>query len=203
MRVTWTFLLFQLSCFALKTPSLLDIARIEDFRNSITLDNGTKTLGLQNALDPGYPYPNKTIALFLHACNQTDGTFNCTAVCQNTSTMFSDIKTLHNCAVFPEVFLNYANNNLTTKARRLAQELNINPSNNESSLPSDVSNKIQTCLIDSCTIDSDCNKTLNGTNSNPAPNNYTGASFIHNGNYFRLCGHTPAYVDADVGGIGV
>ena len=205
MRVAWTFLLFQLSCFALKPPSLLDIATIEESRNSITLDNGTKTLGLQNALDRWYPYQNHTIALFPHACKQSDGTFNCTAACsdQNNSTTFSDLETLHNCAVFPEIFVNFANNNLTANARRLAEELNIKPSSNNSSLPSYVSNKIQTCLIDSCTKDPDCNKTLNGTNSNRQPNNYTGASYITNGNYFSLCSYTPAYVDADVGGIGV
>ena len=203
MQVAWTFLLFQLSCFALKPPSLLDLATIEESRNSITLDNGTKTLGLQNSLDREYPYQNNTIALFPHACKQSDGTFNCTAACQNNSATFSDLETLHNCAVFPEISVNLANNNLTANARRLAQELNINPSNNKSSLPSDVSNKIQTCLIDSCTKDAQCNKTFNGTNSNRQPNNYTGASFITNGAYFSLCSHTLAYVDADVGGIGV
>ena len=202
MRVAWTFLLFQLSCFALNPPSLFDLATIEESSNSITLENGTTTLGLQNALDRDYPYHNNTIALFPNACKQSDGTFNCTAACQVNSTAFGDLETLHNCAVFPEISVNLANNNLTANARRLAEELNIVPSNDRSSLPSYVSNKIQTCLIDSCRADTDCNKTLSGINSN-RKTNYTGVSFVINGNYFRLCGLTPAYVDADVGGIGV
>ena len=203
MWVAWTFLLFQRSCFALKPPPLLDLATIDEASNSITLENGSTTLGLQNALDRGYPYQNTTIALFPHACKQSDGTLNCTAACQINSTTFGDLETLHNCAVFPEISVNLAKNNLTANALRIAQELNIKPSNNESKLPSYVSNKIQTCLIDSCTANSDCNKTLNGTNSNYLPNNYTGTSYIPDGKYFGLCGHTPAFVDADVGGIGV
>ena len=203
IRVAWTLSLFQLSCFALNPPPLLDLATIEESSNSITLDNGTKTLGLQNALDRNYPYHNNTIALFPHACRQSDGTSNCTAACQINSTTFSDLETLHNCAVFPEISVNLANNNLTANALRLTQELNIKPSNDDSSLPSFVSNKIQTCLIDSCKANDDCKKTLNGFNRNYQPNNYTRASFIRNGNYFGLCGGTTAYVDADVGGIGV
>ena len=203
LRVAWTLSLFQLSCFALNPPPILNLSTIEDWRNSITLDNGTKTLGLQNALDRDYPYQNNTIALFPHACRQSDGTSNCTAACQTNSTTFSDLETLHNCAVFPEISVNLANDNLSPYARRLAQELNIKPSNSGSSLPSFVSNKIQTCLIDSCKENDDCKKTLNGYNSNHQPNNYTGASFIRNGAYFGLCGGTTAYVDADVGGIGV
>ena len=196
-RVAWTILLFQLSCFA------LDIATIEEWSNSITLDNGTKTLGLQNALDRRYPYYNNSIALFPLACNQTDGKQNCTAVCQNyDNSTFSDLRTLHNCAIFPEISVNLANNNLTANARRLAAEFNIEPSNNTSSLPSVVSNKIQTCLIDLCRTDDNCKKTLTSTDSN-RNTHYTGASFVPNGDYFRLCGPILSYVDADVGGIGV
>ena len=203
MRVAWTFLLFQLSCFALNPASLLDIATIEPWSNSITLDNGTTTLGLQNALDRGYPYPNRSIALFPNACKQSNGKLNCTAACSSNSSTFSDLETLHNCAVFPEISVRLANNTLTANARRLAEGLNIQPSDKGSSLPSNVSNRIQSCLIDSCTNDDDCKKTMNGTNSKYQPNNYTGASFITNGAYFSPCGHTPAFVDADVGGIGV
>ena len=165
-------------------------------------------MGLQNALDRDYPYQNNIIALFPNACKQKDGTFNCTAACLDTTniTTFSDLETLHNCAVFPEIFVNLAKNNVTANARRIAEDLNIKPSSNPSSIPSIVSNKIQTCLIDSCTSDEDCNKTMNGTNSYYQPNNLTGSSFItnvDNSKYFALCGRTSAFVDADVGGIGV
>ena len=195
MRVAWTLLLFQLSC------SAINIATIPEWRNSITLDNGRKTLGLQNALDRRYPYYNKSIALFPLACNQTDGTQNCTAACQDNS-MFSNLRTLHNCAILPEISVRLANNTLNANARRLAAQFNIEPSNISLSLPSNVSNKIQTCLIDLCTTDSNCNKTLDPTNSTH-DTNYTGASFVPHGDYFRLCGPILAYVDADVGGIGV
>ena len=203
MRVAWTILLFQLSCSALKSSSLLDIDTIEESRLSITLDNGTKTLGLQNALDRRWPYRflDNTVGLFPLACDQIDGTQNCTAACQDNS-MFISLRTLHNCAVLPEISVRLANDTLTANARGLAEKLNIVPSNNTSSLPSIVSNKIQTCLIDLCTTDDNCNKALNRTTSN-RNTHYTGASFVGNGDYFRLCLPIPAYVDADVGGIGV
>ena len=116
--------------------------------------------------------------------------------------MFSSLRTLHNCAVLPEISYRLANGTLTDNASGLADKLNIVPSNNDSSLPSIVSNKIQTCLIDLCTTDDNCNKALSRTTSN-RKTNYTGASFVHNGDYFRLCRPILAYVDADVGGIGV
>lgn len=201
-RVTWIFLLFQLSCFALKPPALLDLATINDSSNSINLEDGTTTLGLQNALDRNYPYQNNTIAVFLQGCNQTDGTFNCTAACQSNSTKFGDLETLHNCAVLPEISVNLAKNNVTANARGIAEKLNIQPSNDGSSLPSNVSNQIQNCLIGSCMANSDCKEKLNRSKSNRQIH-YTGASFVPGDDYFGLCSLTTAYVDADVGGIGV
>ena len=198
-QVAWTFLIFQLSCVALKP---LDLATINESRNLITLEDGTTTLGLQNALDRNYPYQNNTIAVFLHACNQTDGTHNCTAACQSNSTKLSDLETLHNCAVLPEISVNLAKDNVTANARSIAQKLNIQSSNDEPSLPSDVSNQIQNCLIGSCKADSDCNKKLNHSNSN-RQTQYKGTSFVTDDDYFSLCHLTTAYVDADVGGIGV
>ena len=203
MRVAWTLLLFQLSCSALSPAPPLDVATVDVSRNIITLENKTTTLGLQSALNSQYPSNNGTITLFQQACNQNDGTLNCTAACQNNTQMFSSLETLHNCVVFPEISVRLANNSLTANARRLAEELNIQPSDNHSSLPSIVSNKIQSCLVDSCVIDPDCNKTLYGRNRNPSPSNLNGTSFLDDTLYFQICGPIPAYVIGDVGGIGV
>lgn len=203
MRVAWILLLFELSCFALKPAPPLDITRINS-SNSITLKNQTKTLGLQDALDRGYTSTstNGTITLFPNACLQSDGAPNCTAACQNHTQMFSNLETLHNCAVFPEISVHLANTNLTTSALRLVQELKIKQSNPGSSLPSLVSNAIQTCLLDSCIADSHCNRTLYTTKRIHRPNNLTGILFIDN-DFFPLCSSVPAFVNADVGGIGV
>ena len=198
-RVAWTFLLFQLSCFAFKP---LDLATINESSNSITLEDGTTTLDLQNALDRNYPYQNNTIAVFLYACNQTDGTHNCTAACQTNSTKFSDLETLHNCAVLPEISVNLAKDNVTANARGIAEKLNIQSSNDEPSLPSNVSNRIQDCLIDSCKQNPNCNDKSKRTNINRRTD-YTGTSFVAGDDYFALCGLTTANVNADVGGIGV
>lgn len=202
MRVSWVLLLFfELSCLALKPAPPLDITRI-DSDNSITLQNGTTTLGLQNALAPGYTSTNGTITLFPNACLQSNGAPNCTAACQNHTQMFSSLKTLHNCAVFPQISIHLANNTLTANALHLVEELKIKPSNPGSSLPSLISNAIQTCLLDSCSADSDCNRTLYARNRDHQPNNLTGMNFIDN-DFLPFCGSVPAFVNADVGGIGV
>lgn len=201
MRVTWILLLFELSCFALKPAPPLDIIRI-DLSDSITLKNQTKTLGLQNALNSEYKSTNGTISLFPNACLQSNGAPNCTAACQNHTQMFSSLETLHNCAVFPQISVHLASNSLTTNALHLVEELKIKQSNPGSSLPSVISNAIQTCLLDSCTADSDCNRTLYAKNRDHEPNNFTGTHFINN-DFFPLCGSIPAFVNPDVGGIGV
>ena len=107
--------------------------------------------------------------------------------------MFRNLETLHNCALFPTISVNLANNNLSTDARRLAEELNIEPSGNDSSLPSRISNAIQHCMLDSSN-DNDAKK-------KQSPDDLTGISFASP--YFNPCASTTAYVDADVGGIGV
>ena len=201
MRVAWISLLFQLSCFALQHVPSLNIASIT-LSDSITLENQTKVFGLQNALNSKYKSPNGAITVFPDACIQRDGTPNCTAACQDKTQMFSNLKTLHNCAVFPHISVQLANNNLTVDARRLAEELKIKPSNDGSSLPSDISNAIQSCLLDSCKNNEDCAGTLDGPKMDHRPNNLTGRRFIDD-TYLTLCDHIPAYVNADVGGIGV
>lgn len=201
MRVAWILLLFQLSCFALEPAPPLNIARIT-LSDAITLENQTKALGLQDAINSKYKSPNGAITVFPDACIQRDGTPDCTAACQDKTQMFSNLKTLHNCAVFPHISVQLANNNLTVDARRVAEELKIEPSNDGSSLPSDVSNAIQSCLLDSCKNNENCAGTLDGPKLNHSPNKLTGTRFIDN-TYFTLCDPIPAYVNADVGGIGV
>ena len=201
VRVAWIFSLFPLSCFA---APLLDVIETDPNYTSITLENETTTLSqkttvlsLHDAFKSTYTSKNDTVTLFPKACLQLDGTQNCTAACQNRTQMFSSLKTLHNCAVFPEISINLANNNLTTNARVLAEELGIKSSYDDSSVLSNISNAIRSCLNDSCTLDPQCNRTLNGRNSHHSLNNFTGTQFIN------ICGPKTAYVNADVGGIGV
>lgn len=200
----WVLLLFQLSCFALTPAPPLNINRINS-KNFTTLEDQTKPFGLQDALNSKYNSTNGAITLFPDACFQRDGTRNCTAACLDNTQMFSNLETLHNCAVLPQISVYLANNSVTANARQLAGELNIEPSGNESTLPSKISNAIQRCLLDSCSDNTDCTGTLNptsGSNRIHSPDNFTGIHFIDHG-YFTLCAPIPAFVNADVGGIGV
>lgn len=208
MRTSWIFSLFQLSCFALNpapplsiVPVNLDSSKV--INKVITLENKRKTLGLQDAFNSRFPNTNGAITVFLDACIQGDGTPNCTAACQNQTQMFSNLMTLHNCAGFPEISVRLANNSLSADARRLAEDLRIEPSNDDSSMPSNISNAIQQCLYDSCSQNSSCSRTLNpihDTSEEDSPDNLTDI-FIHASHL--LCGPIPAHVDGDVGGIGV
>lgn len=148
LPTTWIFSLFQLSCFALNYAPPLDIVPV-DLNSSkvtnrvITLDNNTKAFGLRDALDSSFSSTNGSITVFQDACKQDDGTPNCTAACQDPTQMFSNLMTLHNCAAFPEISALLANNNISANTRRLAEDLRIELSNDDSSLPSNISNAIQ------------------------------------------------------------
>lgn len=203
MQAAWIFLLFQLSCFALKPVPPLNIASITS-KNFTTLEHQTKAFGLQDALNSYYQTPNGAITLFPDACIQNDGTPNCTAACLDNTQMFSNLETLHNCAVFPNISVHLANDNVSAGARRLAEELKIEPSSKGSTLPSSISNAIQRCLLDSCENNPDCKDTLNPSsvsNKNHSPDDLTGILFANT--YLNICGPITAYVNADVGGIGV
>lgn len=202
----WILLPFPLSCLALKPAPPLDITSITPM-NFTTLENQT-IFGLQDALNGKYEYgdddPSGAVTLFPNACLQSDGTQNCTAACLSNTQMFSNLETLHNCALLPNIMVHLANNNLTTNARRIVENLKIESSSSDSSLPSRISNAIQHCLLVTCNDNSDCVGILNpvnGSSRNHSPDNLNGSDFADT--YLNICGSIPAYVNADVGGIGV
>ena len=183
MRTIWIFLLFQRSCFALNPPPPLNVAPITA-ENSSILAHLTNTIGLQGALNIYYRSTNGAITVFVDACIQDNGINNCTAACQNTTQMFSNLTTLHNCVVFSDISLHLSNHSLTTEASHLAEELNIEPGNNGSW----IFHATQNCLLDSCNNTTDCTGNFNHT---------------RNHTYIPLCRSIPNYATADVGGIGV
>ena len=192
--------LFQLSCFALKPAPPLNIASITPM-NFTTLENNT-IFGLQDALNG--KYDSGAITLFANACLQSDGTQNCTAACLSNTQMFSNLETLHNCALLPNILVHLANNNLSANARRIAEDLKIEANGSDSSMPSRISNTIQHCLLDSCNANTDCTGILNpinGSSKNHSPDNLNRSDFAET--FLNICGPIPAYVNADVGGIGV
>ena len=204
VRVAWIVLLFQLSCSAVESAQPLDVTSI-NADNFTASKNQTKPFGFQDTFNSKYGSTNGAISLFPHGCLQNDGTPNCTAACLNNTQMFSDLETLHNCALFPKISVSLADDSLTPEARRLAADLKIAPSNNDSSLPSTISNAIQHCLLDSCNAKEECAADIpnpKSMNHKPSSDTLDGANFIDNG-YLVLCVAIPAYITADVGGVGV
>lgn len=212
MRTAWIISLFQLSCLAITPAPTLDVVQVnlsasfapDDIKNKvISVENRTRTLGLQDALSGRSFSTDGAITLFVNACEQDDGTRNCTAACQNQTQMFSNLQTLHNCAVFPQVSIALANSTVSDDARRLAADLRIEPNNNNLTVPLKIMNSIQQCLFDSCDGDSRCTSHIKPVNFTSEQSSLDKLSRTLNQNSHSLCTTSPAFVDSDVGGIGV
>lgn len=153
------------------------------------------------------------IFLFADACWQPSlNRWNCTLSCKDTSFMFSNLETLHNCMAFPEVAAHYYENNLTQIARALVAQLGIQASRNDSESNRNVTRLIQTCLTDYCTSIKGCHviyDTVYGAGNENAtayrdPSNW---DFREQGSLLMgaICEslRSQAQVNADIGGIGV
>ena len=174
------------------------------------------TFSLQVALFPGSPsaFPDSSYKsssyLFADACILRDGTHNCTASCSN-GTRFGNLQDLHNCVAYKNVAEHYQNNNLTREAQALVEALNIEPASLDSSLVSNITQNIQTCLVDYCVSIPGCKDTYQIVDPTSGQNR---TSPFQPGNDFDLytdgehlvdsiCGSLPFQVNTDVGGIGV
>lgn len=170
--------------------------------------------GLQDALNIRYDTPGKNFkstSLFPDACGQDDNTRNCTTACSNTQQMFASLDTLHNCVVWPSIYVEDENDGLTPYATGLARSLGLEKGSKESSLPSKISTSIQNCLLASCDADDECGRKANMSfphggfrkafSAHLTGNLYYGLnkSLV----YFDPCHYINAPATADVAGIGV
>lgn len=170
--------------------------------------------GLQDALNIRYNTPTMTFkssSLFPDACEQDDNKRNCTTSCLNNEQMFASLDTLHNCVVWPSIYVADEKNGLLPFAAGLAGSLGLEKGGEESSLPSRISTSIQSCLLESCDADEEC-----GRNANMAfPSGGFRKHFLAtltgdlyyglNSSlvYFDPCRYVSAPAAADVAGIGV
>lgn len=204
---------FHVSIFALivavDASSPLNITTVTNDTFS-TLGITLATYSLQDALFPdsdqsmlSYTY-DYSAYLFADACRQADGSTNCTASCNDTSLMFENLETLHNCMVFPQVAAHHYNNNLTARAQRLVEGLEIEPMKNTSDLSRAVMSHVQSCLTDYCATITGCREQY--ADENPSP--YLNASYWDFNDQGEelveyICGYFSAQVNSDIGGIGV
>lgn len=173
----------------------------------------TPFIGLQDALNIKYSYDirDKGInsSLFLDACQQDDNKQNCTTSCLDNKQTFASLYTLHNCVVWPSVYVEDENDGLLPGAADLARSLGLEKGSAESSLPSEISTSIQSCLLDACDNNDECK-----TNANKLPGGFrkqfsaelTGNlyyGFSKSLVYFDPCQFVDAPATADVAGIGV
>lgn len=187
--------------------------------SNITLSTTNDTIpspffGLQDAMNIRYDIPGqnfKYTSLFPDACEQDDNTRNCTTACLNNQQMFASLDTLHNCVVWPSIYVADEDDRLSPNATGLARSLGLKKGSKGSSLPSRISTNIQNCLLASCDADDECGKKANlshrpggfrkAYSANLTGDLYYGLnSSLH---YFNPCQYINAPATADVAGIGV
>ena len=162
------------------------------------------TFSLQDALFPGSGSAfiessyNGSSYLFADACRLGDETQNCTATCSSGSTMFANLQNLHNCMAYPGVANQYQKKNLTQEAQALVEALRIEPASPDSSLVSNITHNIETCLIDYCYSIPGCADAFQEV----YPDNF---DLYTDGEYLvsTICTYLPLQINTDIGGIGV
>ncbi len=186
---------------------------------NFTLSNTSNSIpitffGLQDALNINYQTPDKSFkypSLFPDACEQDDKTRNCTTSCLNKVQMFASLDTLHNCVLWPSIYVEDETNGLLPSATGLATSLGLEKGSEESRLPSDISTTIQSCLLDLCDNNDDCKRNADLHFPSGGFREHFSAIFTgeltHGSNrslvYFNPCQYSDTYATADVAGIGV
>ena len=169
--------------------------------------------GLQDVMNVYYDLPNKNFkspSLFPNACEQNKSR-NCTTSCLNSQQIFASLDTLHNCVVWPSIYVADEQGTLSPNATDLATPLGLEKGSANSSLPSNISNIIQTCLLDNCDQKEECRARANHHSpSGDFRKDYsvTLTGNLYNGfnkslSYFNPCQYISAGATADVAGIGV
>ena len=180
-----------------------------------TLNMTSSTYSFQDALAIGsmssYANPPDPPYFFRDGCLQEDRSQNCTASCLDENKIFGSLDTLHNCMVYPTVADLYARNNFSDIS--LPDYYDIRKAKMNSPLYQDITTKIQNCLIDFCTVTSDCSERLKRYDTNDmshSPTNKTSSFYIYNSyesfyssDRFDFCDYVPKSFNADIGGIGV
>ena len=181
--------------------------------STFQLSKPNPAFGLQDAINIYYDVPNnkfKSPSLFPNACEQVDKSPNCTSSCLNSKEIFASLDTLHNCVVWPSIYIADEKAALSPYAADLATSLGLEKGSANSPLPSKISTIIQTCLLDACNENDECRKKANHDSPNGdfrkdysvtlTGDLYYG--FNKSFPYFTPC-YANAGATADVAGIGV
>ena len=151
------------------------------------------------------------IGVFTGACS-VGRSQNCTASCLDASMMFGDLKTFHNCLIYPAVAELYVNGSLDDP--QLADSLGIHSQSQALPTANNISTSIFECLSSYCGEDKQCtsdlqrlssfyygNKTAYPLQDDDSPINLAIPTIL----YFEICDFVApfSFLNADIGGIGV
>lgn len=167
--------------------------------------------GLQDAMNVKFETSDKYTSLFPDACKQPGNSHNCTTSCLSNRQMFASLDTLHNCVVWPSIYVEDEETQLVPYAVGLAKSLGLEKGDKKSTLPSKISNSIQNCLLDSCEVTAECALKANAAfpgegfrkhfTAKVTDNLYYGTAKLPD--YFNPCEYISGSATPDVAGVGV
>lgn len=180
------------------------------------------TFSLYDALNPlselstlplSYRNTYNTSLVFADACGPDLSAQNCTASCQNPSTVFRGLGTLRNCMAYPSIADQYAHDQLSPEAQKTAENLGIQKRGVNDTVSKSIISTVGTCLKDYCDSLPGCSQNMKAE-LDQAPDtamlNFTSTFYIgteyYIEHYFDLCSFLPdsaLLVNQDIGGIGV
>ena len=161
------------------------------------LDSATRYGFVKYSSDNSWEAPSwkGPVELYRNGCNTTDGTWNCTQVCQNVEQIFSSVYTLQNCMVFPQISSLVANGSLPEAARATAIEAGIDESSYN--ISNTVYEILDECLQGWCQQQPNCAQFGDGWLT--CYEDAYGQRFC----FRELCQFAEVSLNTDVGGIGV
>ena len=169
------------------------------------------TLTLKDAFSL-YDYEwDMAIGVYPEACSVAT-VQNCTASCLNASMMFGDLKTFHNCLVYPAVAELYVNGSLGDP--HLADSLGIHNQSQPMQTANNITATIHDCLTSYCGEDTQCTSDLQRHNAFYYGNH---TEYARENVYspidsttppifeFNICNYVApfSFLNADIGGVGV
>ena len=178
--------------------------------NNYSLDDALSELSVAVLSADGNMVPY----LFNTGCHLVDGVRNCTVACQDPGSAFSTLDTLHNCMMYPVIANQYFSGSLSKETAQLADSLGIGKEQWPlSSISSNITKTIVTCLDDYCKSLQDCsvpqqNQTFYDYFDSRLSLGPRGPFFFELAPDqvdlpFDLCDDFPVSVNQDIGGIGV
>jgi hypothetical protein len=173
----------------------------------LVADSPLPVLGFQNAVEDasgesGWSGP----VIYTSGCLQSDGSYNCSIACQDSDQVFTSMETFENCLTYPVITSLMAFDNLTDESLNFAQSYGFIV---DADIIETTNDTLWYCFKQYC----EANPDQQGCSTDPCYGWPDDTLQIEAGYqagypwdtclYLDVCSGLPAYVNSDVGGVGV